>query len=108
MVNVMLFEVSAVVPPPYMPPAIPGFVTVIVTIPAFAIAALGIVATTWPAPIHVVVWAVPFQLMAAFPPKLEPLTVSTKAGPPAFILAGESAAIAGVVPAVGGVVAFEL
>ena len=44
MVKVMLFDVAAAVPPPYMPPPVAGFVTVTVTIPEAAIAEAGIVA----------------------------------------------------------------
>ena len=43
MVKVMLLEVSADVPPPYMPPAVPGLVTVTVAVPAVATSASGMV-----------------------------------------------------------------
>jgi hypothetical protein len=109
MVKVMLLDVSAKVPPPYIPPAVPGFVTVTVTEPEVAMAEAGIEADTWvPTGPEVVVSAVPFQLMTALAARLVPLTVSVNAAPPAFVLSGVSVVIAGVVPATGAVVAFEL
>src|ERR1039458_7310456 len=110
MVNVILLDVSGKVPPPYWPPAVPGLVTVTAAVvPAVVMSEAGIVAVSWvPSTTEVVVCAVPFQLMAALLAKLVPLTVSTKAGPPEFILSGASVAMLGVVPATAGVVGFEL
>jgi hypothetical protein len=104
----MLLDVSAKVPPPYMPPAVAGFVTVTVAVPAVAMAEAGMLVVSWAPLTAVVVCAVPFQLMVALPAKLAPLTVSTKAGPPEFALSGTSSVMLGIVPTAGGVVAFEL
>src|SRR4029077_7247181 len=108
MVNVIPLDVSADVPPPYMPPGVPGLVTVTVTIPAVATDAAGMVAVSWFALTKLVVCAVPFQLMVALLLKLVPLTVSTKDALPAFVLLGASALMLGMLPATGGVVLCEL
>src|SRR5260370_26630188 len=102
MVNVMAADVSAEVPPPYMPPGVPGFVTVTAAVPAVIVSALGIVAMSWLALTNLVVRAVPFQLMVALLLKLVPLTVSTTPMLPAGVLAGERALMVGIVPAAGG------
>ena len=104
----MLLDVSAEVPPPYRPPAVPGLVTVTVTVPAVATDAEGIVAVNWLALTWLVVCAVPFQLMAALLLKLVPLTVSTKDALPAVMLSGARALMLGMVPATAGVVDFAL
>src|SRR5882672_3246319 len=109
MVNVMALDVSAEVPPPYMPPGVPGFVTVTDAVPAAATSESGIVTIIWFALTRVALLrAVPFQLMVALPLKLLPLTVSTTPVLPAVVLLGERAETAGIAPATGGVVAFEL
>jgi len=104
----MLFDVSAEVPPPYMPPGVPGFVTVTATIPAAATSESGTFAINWFALTWVVVSTVLPQLMVALPLKLLPLTVRTTPVLPAGVLLGERAEMAGFVPAAGGVLAFEL
>ena len=108
MVKVMLFDVSAEVPPPYMPPGVPGFVTVTATIPAAATSESGTFAINWFALTWVVVSTVLPQLMVALPLKLLPLTVRTTPVLPAGVRLGERAEMAGFVPAAGGVLAFEL
>ena len=109
MVKGMLLDVSAKVPPPYIPPAaMAGFVTVTDAVPAVAMAEAGIVVISWvPVATGVVVCDAPFQLMVALLAKLVPFTVRVKAALPEFILAGASWVMFGIVPAVG-VVAFEL
>src|SRR6267154_1789032 len=101
----MLLDVSGKVPPPYIPPGVPGLVTVTAAVPAVAMSEPGMVAVSWFAPTCVVVWAVPFQLMEALPLKLVPLTVITKDALPAAILFGSSMLMFGMVPATVGVVA---
>ena|SRR5260370_30451954 len=110
MVNVMGADVSAEVPPPYMPPGVPGFVTVTDAVPAVITSASGIVVVSWLALTNLVVRAVPFQLMVAagLLLKLVPLTVSTTPMLPAGVLAGERALMVGIDPAAGGVVLCEL
>ena len=96
-------------PPPYNPvPGVAGFVTVILTVAGLAIMAAGTVAVSWLALMVVDVSGVPFQLTAALLPKLLPLTVIAKAGPPEFVESGLSCEIAGTFPAVGGAAAFLL
>src|SRR5258708_25084456 len=101
----MLLDVSGEVQPPYMPPGVPGWVTVTAAVPAVAMSAPGMVAVSWFALTCVVVCAVPFQLMAALPLKLVPSTVITKDALPAAILFGARSLMLGIVPATAGVVA---
>jgi len=109
MVKVMLFEVSGRVPPlPYMPvPEVPGLVTVIWTVAAVAMAEAGMAAVSWLPFTYVVACAAPLQFTIAFVLNLLPLTVRVNPGLPAVMLAGASCAIAGTLPAAGGVL-FEL
>jgi hypothetical protein len=90
-------------------PEVPGLVTVSVTIPDIATSEAGIATVSWLLLMNVVfaVWAAPFQFTTAVELKLDPLTVKIKAGPPAFAVAGFSAATIGMVPATGAVI-FEL
>ena len=104
----MLLDVAAEVPPPYIPPAVPGFVTVTIAVPAVATSASGIEAISWFPLTALVVNAVPFQLMVALPLKLVPLTVSVLLVLPAAALSGTSAVMFGIVPATGAVVGFAL
>src|ERR1017187_10076480 len=99
----MPVEVAAVVPPPYSPPATAGLVTVTDTVPDAAMPAAGIVAVSWLDVTNVVVWAVPFQSMAASLAKLVPFTVKTNAAPPAVALAGANELMVGAVPGCAGV-----
>jgi hypothetical protein len=108
MVKVMLLDVSAEVPPPYMPPAVPGFVTVTVAVPAAATSASGTAAVIRLALVNVVANAVPFQLMVALPLKFVPVTMNELPVVPAFTLFGERAVMLGMLPATAGVVGFEL
>src|SRR5579863_948989 len=110
MVNVMLLDVSADVPPPYMPPGVPGFVTVIVAVPLAAVFASGTVAVIWLLLTKVVTSAVPFQLTVALLLKFAPVTISPLVPNevPAVVLLGTRAAMFGVVPTEGGVVFFAL
>src|ERR1700680_1229791 len=105
MVKVMLLDVSGEVPPPYMPPGVPGLVTLTFAVPAVAVSASGIVVVNW-VPLWAVASAVPFQLMVAFPLKLVPLTVSITPVVPEIVLMGLIWMMLGVVPIPWGVVAW--
>jgi hypothetical protein len=85
-----------------------GLVTVTGTVPEFAICAALTVAISWFPLTAVVVKAVPFQFTVAVLKKLLPFTVIVNPAPPAVVLFGASWLMAGIVPAVAGVVAFEL
>ena len=99
-------EVAAAVPPPYRPPAVPGLVTVTGTAGlAVATALAGIVALTTVALTKVVVIAVPLNFTDALLLKFDPSTSRVKDELPAAVLGGTRAAIAGIVPGDGGVVA---
>ena len=100
-------DVAAAVPPPYMPPGVPGFVTVTGTVPAFMIAEAGIVVISLAALTRVVVWDAPLKLMTAAEPKFVPSTSNTKLELPAITLLGFSWAIAGIVPGCAGMVDLE-
>jgi hypothetical protein len=80
-----------------------------VTVPDIATSDAGIATVSWLLLMNMVfeVWAAPFQFTTALDPKLDPLTVKIKAGPPAVAVAGFSAATIGTVPATGAVI-FEL
>src|ERR1700683_4107468 len=110
MVKFIGLELSASVPPlPYAPvPAIAGLVTVTATVPAFAISAAEIVAVSCVALTWLLVWATPPKLITAVVEKLVPVTVRTNAASPCVALPGAGVAMVGMVPAVAGVVAFEL
>jgi hypothetical protein len=100
-------EVAAAVPPPYWPPGVPGLVTVTGTAGlAVATALAGIVALTSVALSKVVAIAVPLNFTTAAELKFVPCTVSVKSELPAAVLGGVSWAILGLVPGVGGVVAW--
>jgi len=100
-------EVAAAVPPPYSPPGVPGLVTVTGTAGlAVATALAGIVALTSIPLSKVVVMGAPLKFTTAFELKFVPCTVSVNCELPAAVLGGVSWAIAGLVPAVGGVVAW--
>jgi|ERR1700722_1693585 hypothetical protein len=103
----MLFEVSAVVPPvPYIPvPVTAGLVTVTGTVAGAARLVAAIAAVTWFALTHVVVCAAPFQFMTDLAEKLLPFTVSVNPALPDGALSGARAVMAGIIPAVGGVLA---
>jgi hypothetical protein len=90
MVKFIGCDVAGEVPPPYMPPGVPGLVTVTGAVPAAEIALCGIMATTWPEFVHVVVILVPLKVTNAAEAKLAPVTVRLKAAPPAVALLGES------------------
>ena len=110
MVKFIGLELSASVPPlPYAPvPAVAGFVTVTAAVPAFAISAAEMVAVSCVELTWLVVWATPPKFITAVVEKFVPVTVKTNAASPCVALAGASVAIVGKVPAVAGVVAFEL
>ena len=74
-------------------PAVPGLVTVNVTIPEVATSDAGTATVSWLLLMNVVfeVWATPFQFTTALEPKLDPLTVRVKAASPALTEAGLSA-----------------
>ena len=100
-------EVAAAVPPPYRPPGVPGLVTVTGTAGLAAATALaGIVALTSVALSKVVVIGAPLKFTTALEPKFVPCTVSVKSELPAAVLGRVSWAILGLVPGVGGVVAW--
>ena len=99
-------EVAAAVPPPYMPPGVPGLVTVTFAVPAVATALAGMVAITLVALANVVDIAVPLKFTTALPPKFDPSTSIVNCELPAAVLGGTKAAIAGVVPGCCGVVAW--
>ena len=105
MVKFMAAEVSAMVPPPYGPPGVPGLVTVTGTVPLLVIAVAGIMTETLPALSHCVpVWAAPLKLMTALPLKFEPSTSRENAALPAAMDGGLSCVMAGIVPGVAGIV----
>jgi hypothetical protein len=107
-VKLILFEVSGEVPPPYMPPGVPGLVTVTVAVPDTAMSELGKVTIIWLALMKVLFEsAVPFQSMVALLLKFVPFTVSTTPVIPAVALSGASWLMFGVVPGEGGVVEWE-
>ena len=100
-------EVAAAVPPPYKPPAVPGLVTVTGTAGfAVATALAGIAALTSVPLSKVVVIGAPLKFTTALEPKFVPCTMSVKSELPAAVLGGVSWAILGLVPGVGGVVAW--
>ncbi len=102
--KVMLLDVSAEVPPPYMPPGVPGLVTVTAAVPGLAVSESGIVVVR-SAALWAVGSAVPFQLMVALLLKLVPLTVRGCITAPWVVLVGVSWVMVGVLPATMGVVA---
>jgi len=85
-------------------------VTVTAAVPAEATSAAGMVAVSWVPLTKAVVSAVPFQLMVALLLKLVPVTMSPLApnALPVVVELGTRAAMFGMVPAAGGVVAFLL
>src|SRR5438067_11689327 len=104
----MAVDVSAFVPPPYRPPAVPGLVTVTCTIPAVATADAGTVALSWVESMNVGWMTVVPKLTVAFELNLVPSISSGNAWAPAFMFGGVSWVITGTVPGVAGVVDFEL
>src|SRR5437762_13189245 len=67
-------EVAGEVPPPYIPPGVPGLVTVTGTLPEIAIAEFGMVAVCLVVPPEAVVIAVPLKFTTALPLTFEPVT----------------------------------
>ena|SRR2546429_5665593 len=106
MVKFIGADVAAAVPPPYRPPGVPGLVTVTFAVPAVATALAGIAALTSTPLSKVVVMALPLKFTTAFEVKFVPCTVSVKSELPAAVLGGVSCAMVGMVPGVGGVVAW--
>jgi hypothetical protein len=102
-VKVIGVEVTADVPPPYMPPAVPGLVTVTGAGPEFAIAVDGIMVVSLVELTKVVVSFAPLKFITAPALKLVPSTSRVKAGPPEFALLGTSWAMTGVEAGTGGV-----
>jgi len=106
-VKVIGAEVTADVPPPYMPPALPGLVTVTGTGPELAIAVDGTMVVSLVELTNVVISLAPLKFIAAFVLKLVPSTSRVKAGPPEFALLGTSWATTGVEAGTGGIVECE-
>ena len=78
--KVMGMDVAGEVPPPYIPPGVPGLVTVTGTLPEVAIAEFGMVAVSLVVPPEVVVMAVPLKFTTALPLKFVPVTTREKPG----------------------------
>ena len=100
-------EVTGDVPPPYIPPGVPGLVTVTGTGPELVIAVDGIMVVSLVALTKVVVSLVPWKFITAPVLKLVPSTSRVKAGPPEFALFGTSWVMTGIVAGTGGVVECE-
>jgi hypothetical protein len=75
-VTALILNVSA------LEAVLPGFTTVTLALPAFAIRLPGTAAVNWVAVTKLVESGEPFHCTTALETKLEPLTVSVKAGPP--------------------------
>jgi|SRR6266567_1000679 hypothetical protein len=101
--KVMGMDVAGEVPPPYIPPGVPGLVTVTGTLPEVAIAEFGIVAVSLVVPPEVVVMAVPLKFTTALPLKLVPVTIRENWPLLATTLGGFRLETAGTVPGCGGV-----
>src|SRR5215470_1446699 len=101
--KVMAVDVAGDVPPPYIPPGVPGFVTVTGTFPEFAIAELGMVAVTDVELVKAVVMAAPLKFTTAFELNFVPVTTRENWPLPAITLGGFRLAIVGTAPAIGGV-----
>jgi len=99
----MATDVAGEVPPPYIPPIVPGFVTVTGTFPEFAIAEFGIVAVTDVELAKAVVIGAPLKFTTAFELNFVPVTTSENWPLLATTLGGLRLAIVGTVPAIGGV-----
>jgi hypothetical protein len=100
--KVMGMDVAGEVPPPYIPPGVPGLVTVTGTLPEFAIAEFGTVAVSLVVPPEVVVMAVPLKFTTALPLKFVPVTIRENWPLPATTLGGFRLETVGVVPGCGG------
>jgi len=101
--KVMGTDVAGEVPPPYIPPGVPGLVTVTGTFPEFAMAEFGMVAVSLVVPPEVVVMAMPLKFTTALLLKFVPVTIRENWPLPATTLGGFRLEIAGIVPGCGGV-----
>ena len=101
--NVMAVDVAGDVPPPYIPPGVPGFVTVTGTFPEFAIAEFGIVAVSEVELPKAVIIAAPLKFTTAS--ELNFVPVTTRENWPLFATTpgGFRLAIVGTVPGCAGV-----
>src|SRR5438477_804712 len=101
--KVMAMEVAGEVPPPYIPPGVPGLVTVTGTLPEVAIAEFGMVAVSLVVPPEVVVIAAPLKFTTALPLKFVPVTTRENGPLLATTLGGFRLETVGIVPGCGGV-----